>query len=291
MKKLLLSLITIMAVLSLSACAVDGNAEISNPDEALITIGEDTITKGDVYSLMENESIVPIILNNVNEKIFDQIVTLDEETIAAIETEFNETITNYGGEESFLYTLQQYGYPDIETYKQELYNSAKASELVKAYATDNIENYQTEYSPKMIQTMGFSNQEDASKALELLESGKTFEEVATEMEYTATIEPKLATNYSTDIPSVIIVALTATNETGILPTTFANEDNSIYYVANVTDIDVNNFTDTFVEMLSADSTIATEVIVSYYDSMDFHVYDQKLYDKFLAEYPDYLVQD
>jgi hypothetical protein len=111
------------------------------------------------------------------------------------------------------------------------------------------------------------------------------------MEYTATIEAKLATNYSTDIPAVIIVALTATTEPGVLPTTFANEDDTVYYIANVTDVDVANFTDVFVEMLSSDSDIATEVIVSYYDSMNFHVYDQKLFTKFQAEYPNYLVQD
>lgn len=291
MKKLLLSLISILAVISLTACAADSNAEISNPDETLITIGETTITKNQVYNLMKNENIVPIILNDVNEKIFDSKVTLDESTIAEIEAEFDQTIEDYGGVEIFESTLQQYGYPDVETYKQELFNAAKASELVKAYASENISKYQSEYSPKMIQTMGYSTQEDASKALELLESGKTFEEVATEMEYTATIEAKLATNYSTDIPSVIIVALTATTETGVLPTTFANDDNTVYYIANVTDVDVANFTDEFVEMLSADSDIATEVIVSYYDSMNFHVYDQKLYTKFESEYPNYLVQD
>jgi foldase protein PrsA len=291
MKKLLLSLISILAVISLTACGADSNAEISNPDETIITIGDTIITKEQVYTLMENENIVPIILNDVNEKIFDSKVILDDTTIAEIEDEFNQTIVDYGGEDIFEATLQQYGYPDIETYKQELFNAAKASELVKAYAIENISNYQSEYSPKMIQTMGYSTQEDAQKALELLESGKTFEEVAIEMEYTATIEAKLATNYSTDIPAVIIVALTATSEPGVLPTTFANEDNTIYYIANVTDVDVTNFTDEFVEMLSSDSDISTEVIVSYYDSMNFHVYDQKLFTKFEAEYPNYLVQN
>ena len=280
-----------LMLVSLSGCSADAYANISNPDDVIVTVGDSSITAGDVYKLMKNENIVPIILTDNDKRIFDEYVTLTEEQEAEIEASFNDTVTSYGGEEYFEYTLQQYGYPSLESYKDELYNTAKTTELIKVYARENLDEYTAEYAPKMIQTMGFSDMDTANQALELMANGMSFEEAAAELDYTASIEPKIATNYSTDIPSVIIVALTATIEPGLIRTTFTDTDNNIYYVVNVTDVDPANFEDEFIDMLSTDSTISTDVLVHYYDEMNFHVYDKDLYDRIAAEYPDYLVQE
>ena len=292
MKKLI-SIITLALVLvSAAGCSTtDAVANISDKDTALVTIGDEEITKGDVYNYMNNQDLSSMVIEDCDSVIYDKYVTLSQDKLDEIDEQIDETIVQYGGEDTFVSTLQAYGFADLDDYRNNLINSAKADELTVMYVTNNLDTYTTKYQPKMIQYMEFDNIDDANNAQDLLANGASFSDVATEIVYTDPIEPVIATIYSTDIASTIIQTIAEVNETGLLSTVITDDTNSLYYVVNVTDVDVANFQDSFVSFLTTQSDIAKEAKISYYDEMGFAIYDINLYNSFLSSNADYLVQD
>jgi len=292
MKKLI-SIITLALVLvSAAGCSTtDAVANISDKDTALVTIGDEEITKGDVYTYMNNQDLSSMVIEDCDSVIYDKYVTLSQDKLDEIDEQIDETIVQYGGEDTFVSTLQAYGFADLDDYRNNLINSAKADELTVMYVTNNLDTYTTKYQPKMIQYMEFDNIDDANNAQDLLANGASFSDVATEIVYTDPIEPVIATIYSTDIASTIIQTIAEVNETGLLSTVITDDTNSLYYVVNVTDVDVANFQDSFVSFLTTQSDIAKEAKISYYDEMGFAIYDINLYNSFLSSNADYLVQD
>ena len=82
MKKLLL---LIMSLFVLVACS-DGHAKISDANEAIFSVGNVNITKGDVYSSLVSQRGTYEVINKVNQAVLDAEVEITEDMVTGFTT-------------------------------------------------------------------------------------------------------------------------------------------------------------------------------------------------------------
>ena len=128
MKKLLLIIAT--SLLLLTGCK-DAYSTVKTPNEALVTIGKESITKGDVYStLLVNYGSFTIV-SDLNTKILDAEVeitdAMKEDAQAQLETYksmYKDQWTDF---------MKYYGYTKEEDLTDSIINGSRQKELINKY--------------------------------------------------------------------------------------------------------------------------------------------------------------
>lgn len=284
-------ILLVCAAMMLSACS-GATATIKDKDEAIMTIGNTTYTKGDEYDLLKISTGTDLTMELVKQAIYKQEVKVTDE----MKEKAQEQINNYKGNMSdFESQIKSLGYTSTKQYMNKvLIPSLQASELTEKYFTDAKKDIQNTYKPSKARIIQCGNKATAKKALKALKDGTDPEEVASQyMVDSATYSGKetLITTKKTDISTRMINKLYKAKEAGVIDEIFTNESSGTTY-AYVAVLVTNTYKDIKDEVyttLSSDDDVKKACLVYYLKKYNFEVHDQDVFDNLKANNPEYLV--
>ncbi len=283
MKKTLILLACIL--LTLCGCS-DASAKITNGNEAVVTLGGKTYSRQDLYSFMTNYGGSYFAVSNAQKIILDNEVQITDEMTQNVDSTMDLYATMLG--DSFESYLQSQGFADTEDYREMLIQNEQLQQLYVKYTEANYDTLAQKYTPRKIQLMKFDNEETAQAALEAVNNGQDFAEVATEKGSLVDGASQLVTSSST-FETVVQYAIT-TQTAGVIGDVIANDDGSAYYLLLVNSSDPAELKDEAVAAIATISAIADESIQYYFKEYDFRIYDIDLYNQVYANYSDLLNQ-
>lgn len=294
MKKVL-TIIGILALL-LVGCS-DATATISDGKEALFTIGKYSFTKKDLYDEMMNADQAAIIIETATNAILAKEVETTQEIKDKAQEQFDDYKKDLG--EDFMESIKSLGCNTEEEFLELCINNQKHTQLYKDYIQAHYDDLYAQYAPFTAKIMFFDgNQavqealENAQKALEELNAGKTFEDVSKNYKCDETKAKEtiyLATDSSLDYNLLTWVNDQTTPTTSQVIT---NKAGNGYYIVRITNkSNREQIKDQFVEKLISLTEFTNKVDQEYFKKYGFTVYDIDVYNIIKNNYPTYLVQE
>ena len=275
MKKQCTILAACLLAVALAGCA-DASTSISKSDEALVTIGDTKITKGEIYDVAKRTYGASFTLNEALNVIAEkEEIKLTDEMEKSVEDQLK--ILKKSAGENFEQQLKDAGYKNEKEYKEKvLYPNTKQQGLVKKYVKNNKKSLFSSYSPRKAQKLEFTSKEDAQKALEEIKNGKAMEEFTTSN--TSQLEETYTTKSS--LPAGAFDKIKAMEKPGLIEEVIEDTASSKYYVFKVTQVDPNKFEDDAIDAIvsTGGSDITNASNVYWLDKYEFNVYDKDIYD-------------
>lgn len=293
MKKQMILVSSIALAFTLSACS-DATANISDGSEALVTVGSEKVTKGDIYDALKSNignATLTSVKNEVYKKegieVTDEMQKLADSKLKTIKEQFGE---NYEAQ------IKQYGYENDQAVMDALIMpSIYQTELQKKYVTENKDKLFDSYHPLKAQIFQASDETKAKNALSALKDGKDFKEVVKEFGTTTSYDgsEKVYTSQS-GLPTEVFSSMTAAEKDGLIDkvisvTTTSSTDGSSsvsYYIVKLTSIDTSKYEDEAIKAIAETNAIATEATKYYFKKYDMTIYDIDAYNSM----KDYIVQ-
>lgn len=289
MKKNTLLLTTALLSLTTLAGCSDAQAKLKDASTALFSVGNKTVTKGELYAKMNSTSGASVVTNNATKAISAAEIEITDEMQESAESTLKSYKSMYG--DTFSSYLENTDLTEEEYLETVLIPSLQAEQLPKAYLEQNWDNALKLYSPVKATVLEFSSVDDASAALSELNDGSaTASEAASNHNSSSTGTSTIYTIEDTDLDSMVrsvINSNTPDNGWAQVPAS----DGSAYYVVKVDDNDPNNFKDECIEKLVSITQVKSDSTTYFFKKYNFHVYDKTIYDAIEEDYPDYLVQD
>ena len=288
MKKIVKVFAAAMAMSVLAGCT-DATAKLPDSASAVFSVGSKTVTKGDIYAMMNASSGAVTAVNNANRVIARAEIEVTDEMKESAQSTMDSYKTYYG--DTFTTYLEQMGMTDEEYLNDYLIPSLQAEKLSSKYVEENFVKIISMYSPRKATILNFSSEDDANAALsELKDGSKDAATAAKDHNSTSTGTSSIYTLESTDIDSTVRTVLnSSTPDDGW--TMVPASDSSSYVVLRVDDSDPENFRDEAVETLAALTNVQNDSTTYWFKKYGFHIYDKTIYDAVAADYPDNLVQN
>lgn len=287
MRKTILVLASAAAALSLAGCS-DAQAKLSDSSTTVVTIGDQSITKGDIYSLMVSTSGAGTVINDANKVISNEEVDVTDEMRATAESTLNEYKSMYG--DSFIEYLEGNGLTEEEYVEQYLIPSLQAEQLTDKYIEAKWDTLIETYTPRKTTIISFESEDDANAALAELNDGSKDASTAASDHNGTTDGTEVITTESTDIDSMVrTVVFSGSPDDGW--TELPSSDGGTYYVVKIEDDDPNNFKDEAVTALESIDEVSDNSTTYFFKKYGFHVYDITIYNAIAADYSQNLVQD
>lgn len=284
-------ILLVCAAMMLTGCS-GATASISDKDNAIMTIGDTTYTKGDEYDLLKISTGTDLTMELVKQSIYKKEVKVTK----AMKKKAQEQIDNYKENMTdFEDQIKSLGYNSTEAYMNKvLIPSLQASELTEKYFTDAKKDIQKTYKPSKARIIQCENKATAKKALKALKSGTDPEEVAQQyMVDSAKYSGKetLVTTKTTDVSTRLINKLAKTKKAGVIDEVFTNESsgNTYAYVAVLVSNTYKDIKDEVYTSLSSDDDITKACLVYYLKKYNFEVHDQDVFNNLKTNNPEYLV--
>ncbi len=280
MKKLL---ILCASLLLITGCS-DANANVSNPTESLITVGDHSYTKGEMYNFMMSQGPDYFVISQAQEIIANAQVEVTDEILATVD----ETIESYKqmlGDSLVMY-INQMGYEDEEAFKEALILNEQMIIITETKVTEKFEEYSATYAPRQIQIATFASQEDANSALASMNEGTSFADAAKEFKSTVGTDTLTITNQDA-YPTNVLFAINSL-EKDTLSEVVAGDDEKSFYIVKMINNDPNEFTEAAVEKIAQLETIVNSTITTLFEDFNFAVYDKRLHDAVSTNFPDLL---
>lgn len=166
MKKLTITFACALLLL-ISGCS-DANTNVSNSSEALITIGNKKITKGDVYQGLSVQGILTPITSALDKQVAKIAVPVTD----ALEEEAKQTLASYKesvGEENWQAHIESNGFKDEEDfYKNSILLNLRVGKITEAYVKENLNDLVIEYQARKLQIMVTDDKDKAKNAIKAL---------------------------------------------------------------------------------------------------------------------------
>ena len=284
-------ILLVCAAMMLSACS-GATATIKDKDEAIMTIGNTTYTKGDEYDLLKISTGTDLTMELVKQAIYKQEVEVTKE----MKEKAQEQVNNYKENmENFDKQIHSLGYKNSKQYMNKvLIPSLQASELTEKYFTDAKKDIQNTYKPSKARIIQCENKATAKKALKALKNGTDPEEVAQQyMVDSAKYSGKetLVTTKTTDLSTRLINTLSKTKKAGVIDEVFTNESSgtTYAYVAVLVSNTYKDIKDDVYTTLSSDDDVTKACLVYYLKKYNFEVHDQDVFNNLKTNNPEYLV--
>lgn len=279
MKKQCTILTACLVAVALAGCA-DASTSISKSDEALVTIGDTKITKGEVYDVAKRTYGASFTLNEALNVISEkEEIKLTDEMKKSVEDQLKILKSSAG--ENFGQQLKDAGYKNEEEYKEKvLYPNTKQQGLVKKYVKNNKKSLFSSYSPRKAQKLEFTSKEDAQKTLEEIKNGKPIEEFTTVNTSSGTSQLEETYTTKSSLPAGAFDKIKAMEKPGLIEEVIEDTTSSKYYVFKVTQVDPNKFEDDAIDAIvsTGSSEITNASNVYWLDKYEFNVYDKDIYD-------------
>lgn len=299
MKKTLGLLCISACLLTLSGCK-DATAQVSDSSEALITVNDTKITRGNIFNMMKkSDTSASASLSLVKEKIYEkENITLTDEMKKEASTKVSEMQKSLKyDDDKFLEYLQNMGFTSIENYKEQVsYPTLKENALVKKYVNDKKQSILSTYTPIKAQIMTIAKEDNAKKALKAIQDGKDFIETAKKYENSNSDGGKESIYYSeSSIPSDIFTKMIDAKK-GIMSSVMEDTTNSVFYVVKIISTDSSEYEQEALDKIASDassssSSINTTIWSYYLKEHNFTIYDIDVYNGIKSSYESYIVQD
>lgn len=279
MKKLLVALIT---VLLLASCSSDNSlSKLSDGNDIIYKSDKETFTKNDLYRALKVSSS-DAILND----IFKKIAIIEGVDMTEVAAQADEAVEFYQslGYESMI--ISYYG--SIEAYKQIFSNNIITYELAKIYVEEKLDEFVQVDNPVKLKYAKFETEEDLNQFIADLESVE-FVEAATNNNAAEKVDEALTLDSDEALPLEVKEYLRNSDETNVNKTfTVLEKDSSgaevsYYYLVNVTERDLANLKDTYIET-KADEVDTDEVKSFFLGRHEIEFFDQDIYDLVTEEY-------
>ena len=288
MKKINTVFASALLVSVLAGCT-DATAKLPDSNTALFSVGNKTVTKGDVYAAMAGTNGASQAVNDVNRYIAQNEIELTDEMKAQAEESLNSYKTYYG--DTFIKHLEQIGMNEEEYLQNYLIPSLQAEQLTPKYITENFDTVAANYAPVKATLLEFSSQDDANAALsELKDGSKDAATAAHDNNSASKGTSSIYTIESTDLDSTVRTMLhSAKPDDGwfIVPET----DGATFIVMRIDDNAAANFKDEAVSVLQNVTAIQNDATTYWFKKYEFHIYDKTLYDTVASDYPNNFVQN
>ena len=291
MKKLL-TVCAFALLVTLSGCK-DATTSLSDGNDALITVGNTTITKNDVYTGLKSENGVTAIISKLTAYIVDQEVPVTDEMMSEAQStmqSFKDTV----GEENWSTFLSSMGYENEQQYLEErALLSVRASQLTSKYITDNYDEIKENYQIRKLRIFQTTDSSIAAEVQEKVKNGElTIEEAVNQYDSVTTTydgSEQILTNASGLGSDIWDNIMAVTEDNTLLDLYQYSSDLSNFYVIEVVSVDVPlEEAQSTIEGLS---TIADDAFAYYLDKYNFTVYDIDLYNGIQSQKASYIVQD
>ncbi len=280
MKKLVL---IISLTLLLSACG-DVTTTISNKNDNLFTVGNQSVNLGQIYNVMLLSDPSGVVRSMALQIILDKEVEITSEMETRADDELASFVENVG--DSLDMYLSYYGFKDVDDYRRNgILVGFQQEALVKKYVEANLDALIAEFQPRKVRIVEIIDPETAQIALSEIKAGSDFISVADmygDGQYYG--EEFLVTNNS-QLPFLVreyIKVQLAPTLSDVLP------EGSTNYIVQLTVVDPYKMLEEVKETLSTDFAFVEMAIEHYMKEYNFTIFDRTLYDLFMTQFPSYL---
>ncbi len=282
------------ASLALSGCG-NAYANISHGGDVVATVGDVTITDGDLYPQMKASSGAEYTLTMIRQKIYEAEIEVTDEMREQAEEEYDSVATQ--AESYYDMTMEEYiqrlGYADKDEYIEKvILPNIEQTELNKKYFDENNEEFLSDYQPAVARILATTDQDQASQALDALNDGEDFEAVSEEYGDTTTYDGSEQLYYTdSGLPSVVLSKLAEQSEGNtLINEVIVDSTTGTYYIAYLVSNDYETIQDQIVDALAENTSITSDTMVYYLKKYNFTVYDTDVFNTIRTSYPQYLVQ-
>ena len=287
------ALLLLGTALLLTGCG-GAQSTVSDSSESIMTIGDTTYTKGDLYDLLKAASGGNMSVELIRQAILDEEIGRGDEIKQAAQDSYAELESNTPDIEDQLISA---GYEGKDDYIDKvLIPNAQYEKLTEKYFDDAKSDIRSEYKPSVVKIIQCDDEKTAQKALEAVQDGteldKVYEEYSSDSASYSN-EEVLITTQSTDLPTRLINTMYKQEDAGVADEVFTSKSGSgttTAYVAILVDNDYENIKDQIIENLSSSSDFSTQCLVYYLNKYNFTVHDQTVFDYLRENNPEYLVE-
>lgn len=283
--------VSLALLLTLSGCK-DATTSLSDGNEALITLGKDTITKNDVYEGLKNRNGVTAVISKATAFIIDKEVPVTDDMKKEAKEElaaFKKAI----GDENFKNYLKNMGYTEQQFLDENVMTTVRTGYLSKNYVADNYDAINEKYEIRKVQVFHTTDNSVAAEVQKKVSSGElTIEEAVKKYDGKTsdfTGKEQIITNaagLSSDIWENI---LKVKEDNTLLDVHQYSSDLKNFYVIKV--VSVNVPYEEAKDSIEGLRSIGDEAFAYYLKKYNFTVYDIDLYNGIKANNESYLVQD
>lgn len=148
----------------LTGCA-DANAHVTDKDTVVFKIGDNMVTKDDVYRALVSDASDTIINETVNGIVREEVEVTDE-----IRAKAEETMQGYKeySEEQLASFLDSMGLTEDEYMEEYLISNELAEVLERKYVTEHIDELTADKDPKLVTVFSYSSSETADENLKTM---------------------------------------------------------------------------------------------------------------------------
>ncbi len=282
------------AALMLGGCG-NATANISHGSDVIGTIGSTSITDGDIYGSLKSSSGYSYALTMIREQIFAREIEVTDEMRQQAQDEYDQYAEQYEAQDTGM-TAEEYviylGYESVDDYINKVYLPNYEQQALNAkYMDDDNASFLEEYEPVKAQIIQTSDQDTASQALEALNNGDDFADVAEEYNDSTTYDgsEQIVTTQS-GLPTAVMTKLNDAEDGTLVNEVIADTTNGYYYVVRLVSKDYETIKDDIVEALQDNTTLTNDAMVYYLKKYNFTVYDVDIFNALRDSNPEYLVQ-
>lgn len=271
-----------LSAMVLAGCS-DGHSTISNANEKIFSVGNATVTKGDVYSSLFNSIGSYVVISDATKAVLNANVPVTDE----INAEADETMSSYEAlyGDALDTMVASYGYKDAQDYRDNgVIPSIQAKALYEMYVTDNWDTIKQDKNPKKGVIISVSDADTAADVMNALNEGTELTDVISEYSLSHSGAEELIyadSDYPVEVMTMVNSATDATYAT------VTCSDGSIY-VLSVTQNDPEAIKEEVAADLALTEDIQVAALTYYIKAAGFKVYDRDLYDTIKLSYPEYL---
>lgn len=220
-------------LLVVSGCS-DASTNVSNHSEALITVGDEKITKGDLYEGLSVQGEITPITTAMDKQVVKVAVPVTDE----IEKEAKASLASYKesvGEDNWTDHLSSNGYKDEDDfYKNSILLNIRKGKITENYVKENFDELNEQYKTRKLQIMVCEDKDKAKEAIAALKENDDMSAVATKYGVTTTYNGSegIYTNQS-GIPSAVWNEIMNTKDGKTFSSAIHDSTTGTYYIVKV----------------------------------------------------------
>lgn len=280
--------ISLALLLLLSGCK-DATAALKDASSTVMKVGTQTVTKGDIYTIMNTYAGASQVVSDATKKITAIEVEVTDEMRESAESSLNMYKTIYG--DSFTSYLENAGMTEESYIEDYLIPGLQADALTDKYIEESFDALVERYHPVKATVLQFSSLDNANAALSALKDGTmTAEEAAEEYESATSGTPEIVTieNNKYDVMALALIR-SATKDDGWASVT--SQTSGEVYVIRVEENDASAMKDEVISTFGSVADIDDQATAHYFEKYGFRVYDIDLYNALKESNPGILTQE
>lgn len=278
MKKLLLSLLLVMLVLS-SCSNQRPHAELTAKNDVILKVDNESLTNETVWNMLKNQSttINRYIINQAQQAFFSTKVPVDEELMKQAKLELESYKAQFGE----AWPLIAKGNSDETLINDQFIPLIQESKFFELYYTENQAEILKNTSPVKLILLQFADQTTADNALADLNNQVDVAQVANKyLVKGITNNPKEQLIAKSKLSAAVVSAL----ESGLELNKWAFvKDANLFVLVYPIETDSTKLADEYKDAFLADTAAKTSIIKQGIKQLGLMIHDQDVYDNLLAD--------